>query len=72
MDSWNVMRGSKSGFAVRLTEKSPHLLDIDDDTCHHTATMPVRNFAILFKNMLRSTLLRFSIILSIRQIKKNV
>lgn len=36
MDSCNVMRGNKSGFETRLrTEKTPHLLDVDDDVCHH-------------------------------------
>ena len=36
MDSCAVMRGSKSGLEVRLrSEKAPHLLDIDGDSCHH-------------------------------------
>lgn len=36
MDSCNVMKGNKSGFETRLrTEKTPHLLDVDDDVCHH-------------------------------------
>ena len=36
MDSCAVMRGSKSGLEVRLrSEKAPHLLDIDGDSCYH-------------------------------------
>lgn len=36
MDSCNVMRGSKTGLEKRLTSSvTPHLLDIDGDSCHH-------------------------------------
>ena len=36
MDSCNVMPRSKNGLETRIrTEKAPHLLDIDGDSCHH-------------------------------------
>lgn len=36
MDSCRVMRGSKTGLETRIrSEKAPHLLDIDGDSCHH-------------------------------------
>lgn len=36
MDSCAVMRGSKSGLETRIrANKAPHLLDVDDDSCHH-------------------------------------
>ena len=36
MDSCRVMRGSKAGFETKIrSEKAPHLLDVDGDSCHH-------------------------------------
>ena len=36
IDSCSVMRGSKNGFEVKLRENvTSHLIDIDDDACHH-------------------------------------
>ena len=57
MDSCNVMRGSKSGLETRIrTEKAPHLLDVDGDTCHHIHNAckafckPFKSFVELFFN----------------------
>ena len=35
LDSCGVMRGCKNGLEVKLRMKSPHILDIDGDSCHH-------------------------------------
>lgn len=44
MDSYNAMRGSKSGLDYnQKKEKAPHLLDINRDSCHH-----IRNASKVF------------------------
>ena len=36
MDSCSVVRGSKSGFEIKLRESvAPALIDMDGDSCHH-------------------------------------
>ncbi|KAI4810160.1 hypothetical protein KUCAC02_019006 [Chaenocephalus aceratus] len=35
MDSCAVMRGSKTGFEIRMHQYCPNLLDVDGDSCHH-------------------------------------
>ena len=34
-DSTNYMRGKKSGLEKRLRDKTPQLLNVDGDCCHH-------------------------------------
>ena len=34
-DSTNYIRGKKGGLEKRLRDKAPHLLNIDNDCCHH-------------------------------------
>ena len=42
-DSASVMHGFKSGLEARVREIAPHLIDIDDDACHHMHNI-VKNF----------------------------
>ena len=38
MDSCNVMCGSKSGLETHIcSNKAPHLVDVDGDSCHNAA-----------------------------------
>ena len=52
MDSCSVMRGAKSGVETRIrSEKAPHLLDIDGDSCHHIHSAS-KKFCLPFDNWL--------------------
>lgn len=54
MDSCNTMRGKKSGVEVRLrSNKAPHLLDIDGDTCH-TVNNSAKIFTACFEHHLEN------------------
>ena len=49
MDSCNVMRGSKGGLETLIRKnKAPHMLDVDDDLCHH-AHNAAKAFCELFQ-----------------------
>ena len=50
MDSASVMRGHKSGVEIRICEEvAPHLVDIDDDVCHHVHKI-TKKFCSYFEN----------------------
>ena len=52
MDSCSVMRGAKSGVETQIrSEKAPHLLDIDGDSCHHIHSAS-KKFCLPFDNWL--------------------
>lgn len=57
MDSCNVMRGSKTGFEIKIREhQANHLFDIDGDSCYHIHNA-VKKFSAAFDGYLGSFLL---------------